>query len=1487
MKHLFTVFAALGFGLSCAHAQIPVLTYNGAFGGDWFASGVWLDEQGQSVDWADGSVAVITNTSLNNANINLSADAVVHGFCVTISYRTYINGNGKLTLGAGGIVADMGGEFNIQSEGGLHLAASQEWFSATGSMFCLDGRRAITSAPGVVLTVNNGQLRANAGGGLTDQCTIIIVGERGSISPSPSGELGTNKLIFEGPGTRYNSTGDNPAFIGEPSTGSELLLNNGASFNVGGTKEYRLPLLTVASPTGTVASAITGGDLSLTNAETVLHIEADAELNISARLADGPAGASAVRKTGAGALLFTREQLFSGGLAVDTGDVAVSVANGLGAGAVTLASGIALELLPGASVANAIGGAGAVVKTGAGAATLTGVSTYTGGTDIQDGTVRVNALAAFGGGTVALNGNTIAFVNNITLTAAAVFPKVPGAGVLKAEANTTLTWADDYAAAQALRLEADLLGNVVVTGSLTGAGFVKTDPGKLSLSDVTGYTGVIRVENGILYIGDTSVLTGDVTIETADSGAVQLDSIMGQNLALITGTANIVFADGAAITLDTDMVAAPSVVLNETLVISDLSGAGDLVKIGPGTMVVTNAPNFTGRVFVLDGTLVAETPLGQQTITVSNGTFRVNNATLANNPLALLEATAVLAVTNSGSLGAGALAVNVGRLRIEAGGTVGTRAVTVSGTGRVLVADGAGFDNGLLTIGGGSSTLEFIASTVMTKAPVIAGNCWFYAPPGIEAEINQPVNTSAKAKLIVNGGGRITFSGGGDFAHASEIFVQQSGTEFVVVSNKVTISWYAGLEVGGKLILVKDGGEIEITGGSASAVHVGANQTGTSTIEVGEGGTLNILNGTNFRLGYNANAIGVLRISGGTAYLPDNNIFGVGDNTGATGRVEIVSGTLHTSRPIRRNNDGNGTVIFSGGTLQSDGVNSPDPWIADNIPVIVEAGGGTIDVNGLEMTIGASAITGPGTLTVTGNGIAHFDRPAPDWTGGAAIDNCTLRASATSALGTGVVDIGDGTLDITDDALLPNAIRADGGNLHVGEGLTAHTGIALSGRITKTGPGEWVADALFDDADLSIADGQVTVAPFAEALEGLAVAAGAPAAFWVDATVAASLAANGSGQVSRWFDRRTPGDLNGFYASQMYNAPVLTPAQLNGLPVVDFGNLGQDGQANDNRPMVFKDYLDNIRTVFWVIGSKNGGGFLLGDSKEVGGARHFHRAAGSGLYGGNPSDPLWRWQDPSKNAAPNGETWINKEPVDGTVTGLSGDFDLVAWRLSETDDTNDSAAGAMWFAACYAPNTGRLNGGQDLGEVLIFTNRLTDAELRLAEYYLARKWFPHLAQMPAARSVSLDTEGVAFVNAHTDTLRVSELIINAANVTVGGPIAAAKLTVTANGALQCERLQTLETAALELEDGATILIDATLLGDYPALMVTGDVTLPQNAAFRFIGSPKPPPSVLLVRATGTVNGAALWQAPPGPSRIEVKGADIWLKTAQGTIIILK
>lgn len=213
------------------------------------------------------------------------------------------------------------------------------------------------------------------------------------------------------------------------------------------------------------------------------------------------------------------------------------------------------------------------------------------------------------------------------------------------------------------------------------------------------------------------------------------------------------------------------------------------------------------------------------------------------------------------------------------------------------------------------------------------------------------------------------------------------------------------------------------------------------------------------------------------------------------------------------------------------------------------------------------------------------------------------------------------------------------------------------------------------------------------------------AAFHVDASQADTLTLVGS-EVSEWRDKNG----NGIAARPPGAKPTLLTQALNGKPVVDFGTFGVSpymhwfnagGQAQ----------LNSIRAVFWVFGSQNGGGFLLGATN----APHFHR--------GNPpngvfepvmtSSQIWGhdW-----NTYPGGgrvETYIDGVRRDSSAA-LSGGYQVISCLI-----TTNVAAGGFAFDRTF---TNR-RGGQRLAEVIIYERALSEQERIETEEYLTAKWF--------------------------------------------------------------------------------------------------------------------------------------------------------------------
>jgi hypothetical protein len=215
------------------------------------------------------------------------------------------------------------------------------------------------------------------------------------------------------------------------------------------------------------------------------------------------------------------------------------------------------------------------------------------------------------------------------------------------------------------------------------------------------------------------------------------------------------------------------------------------------------------------------------------------------------------------------------------------------------------------------------------------------------------------------------------------------------------------------------------------------------------------------------------------------------------------------------------------------------------------------------------------------------------------------------------------------------------------------------------------------------------------------------AAFHVDASRADTLTLEGGNAVAEWRDAdggaiiaRPPGA----------KKPTLLSGELNGLPTVDFGAFGDSPYAYWYTNGVAAP-LTNIRAVFWVLGSQNGGGFLLGGTSTA----HFHR--------GNPPNGVF---EPVKTSSriwghdwgtyPGGgrvETYIDGIRRDDSAA-LGGGYQVITCTL-----TTNATAGGFAFDRGF----GTRRGGQRLAEVLIYEREVSEQERIETEEYLTAKWF--------------------------------------------------------------------------------------------------------------------------------------------------------------------
>ena len=247
-----------------------------------------------------------------------------------------------------------------------------------------------------------------------------------------------------------------------------------------------------------------------------------------------------------------------------------------------------------------------------------------------------------------------------------------------------------------------------------------------------------------------------------------------------------------------------------------------------------------------------------------------------------------------------------------------------------------------------------------------------------------------------------------------------------------------------------------------------------------------------------------------------------------------------------------------------------------------------------------------------------------------------------------------------------------------------------SGTLAKAGEGVlWLKNLNAFDGTVDVQDGELTL--------GLSLPS---PAFWVDANTQ-----TGKDEDGRffWRDCRWDGVTDYVVATQRWaTAPSVLANACGTLSAVDFGALSQ----HHDRGLQWSR-LVNAQTIFMVIGSQNSGGTILGTNDD---SCWFNR-----MNMTKASDPIY--SEYVSGSILNGETRLDGVVVNGRKTGFSGGYQVLTVRATAEINVGQFAHDRELTA------TERRDGGQRLGEVLVFTESLNDAQVNLVEGYLRKKWF--------------------------------------------------------------------------------------------------------------------------------------------------------------------
>lgn len=508
-------------------------------------------------------------------------------------------------------------------------------------------------------------------------------------------------------------------------TASGTLTNGGITFNAPGSGNYLL----------------TGGTIYLGGTATVTA-------NAKATIGSVIAGTSGLTKAGAGTLVLTNANTFTGGITLNASSGTLEITNTAGAlapGAATVNSGSTLWLTVGnATYTNSMSGAGLVQITAANSDVIlnNNIGNWSGFT----GTLDLLTPSAAGG-------KTRFTTTQAALPSSSATIKVENATTLYL--NQALTYGQTIQLLGAanngenlgqLRLEAgaNVTGSVVLftnttigvnasAATISGAisdsggsfGFVKQGNNTLTNSGVNTYTGTNILSAGTLAVSADANLGAATAAILFNGGTFQVNGTTLTNFV----SHPVSFNPGSGVTINVANSANTFIITN-----SLTQTTGGFTKTGPGTNVLSAATNtFTGQLQVTGGTLVWNTAGAM----APNATFKPLNITgggalVVNGPLRYTSGASgnVYAYLNIGNPGLGSITVNSGGSltftnmtsnpnsivgQVATGGTstliLNGGIFNWDGTGGLIFGNGNGSGLLLITNGGTATILKGSGST--------------------------------------------------------------------------------------------------------------------------------------------------------------------------------------------------------------------------------------------------------------------------------------------------------------------------------------------------------------------------------------------------------------------------------------------------------------------------------------------------------------------------------------------------------------------------------------------------------------------------------------------------------------------------------------------------------------------------------------------------------------------------------------------------------
>ncbi|PXP53761.1 fibronectin-binding autotransporter adhesin ShdA [Salmonella enterica] len=678
---------------------------------------------------------------------------------------------------------------------------------------------------------------------------------------------------------------------------------------------------------------------------------------------------SKLTKQGDGTLILSNTGNDYGDTEIDGGILAAKDAAALGTGDVTIAESATLALSQG-TLDNNVTGEGQIVKSGSDELIVTGDNNYSGGTTISGGTLTADHADSLGSGDIDNSGVLKVGEGELEniLSGSGSLVKT-GTGELTLSGDNSYRGGTTITGGTLTADHADSLGS----GDIDNSGVLKVGEGELentlsgSGSLVKTGTGELTLSGGNDYSGGTTICGGTLTADHADSlGSGDIDN---------SGVLQV----------------------GEGELKNTLFGSGSLVKTGTGELTLNGDNDYSGGTTIDDGVLIADNAdsLGTGAV-ANNGVLQVGEGELKNT----LSGTGSLVKIGTGELTLNGDNDYSGGTTIT-GGTLIAASVNALGSGDI--------DNsGVLQVGEGELKNTLFGSGSLVKTGT--------------GELTLSGDNTYSGGTTISGGTLIAANvnalGSGDIDNSGTLILDANGA--FELANVTTHSGATTALAAGSTL---DAGQFTQEDGSTLSIDLGA-ATDDAVItadSVALGGTLNVTGIGSVTDSWTPEAYTYTLIGSDSAITTDFDDLTVAgmnredvDFLTIDGKVDEADNTHYDltaslSWYADRDNattDAHGTFTLS------------DPDGGFNVAATLTDVDDTLDP-GSRWDGKSLTKEGAGTLILSGDN---------DYSGGTTINEGTLVAASTTALGTGLVD---------NNATL--VLDVDGEVSAVG-GITTHSG---------------------------------------------------------------------------------------------------------------------------------------------------------------------------------------------------------------------------------------------------------------------------------------------------------------------------------------------------------------------------------------------------------------------------------------------------------------